>query len=210
MPFTPLHLGPGFLMGLLFFRYLDLPTVLVASVILDVEPVLVLSLSIDAPLHSVFHSFLGGTLAAVLLIVVMRPLRPRLSSLFSLLGLEQRPFLRTITLASLAGIYLHLLLDAVMHHDLQPFYPFALNPFFSNGAFLGVDVTTVCVGCFFGGLVLHALRGPLAARRWPVFTCGPLEIGRPYLRRGFPVDAGVSCRAPGKPVLGIGVRSLSV
>ena len=165
MPFTPFHLGPGFLMGLLLFRYLDLPTVLVASVILDVEPALVLFRSMDAPLHGVFHSFLGGALAAVLLIAVMHPLRPHLAPLFSLLRMEQRPSLRTITLASVAGIYLHLLLDAVMHHDLQPFYPFALNPFFSNGTLLGVDVTTVCVWCFFGGLVLYALRGPLAARR---------------------------------------------
>lgn len=165
MPLTPFHLGPGFLMGLLVFRYLDLPTVLVASVILDVEPALVLFLSLDVPLHGVFHSFLGGTLAAVLLIAVMRPLRPRLSPLFSLLGMEQRPSLRTIALAALAGIYLHLLLDAVMHPDLQPFYPFSLNPFFSNGVLLGIDVTTVCVWSFFSGLVLYALRGPLAARQ---------------------------------------------
>ena len=42
MPFTPFHLGPGLLLGLLLLSYVDLPTFLLASVIVDVEPFLAL------------------------------------------------------------------------------------------------------------------------------------------------------------------------
>ena len=43
MPLTPFHLGPGLLFGLLLFRYIDFPTSLIASVIVDVEPILALA-----------------------------------------------------------------------------------------------------------------------------------------------------------------------
>jgi membrane-bound metal-dependent hydrolase YbcI (DUF457 family) len=164
LPFTPFHLGPGLLMGLLLFRYLDLPTVLVASVILDVEPALVLFLHINAPLHGFFHSFLGGTFVAILLTAVMRPLRARLAPLLAFFRLEQRPAVTKIALASLAGIYLHILLDARMHLDIRPFYPFDFNPFLGSGSLLGLDVTMMCVWCFFGGLFVYAIRWLIVVR----------------------------------------------
>ncbi|MGC9345425.1 MAG: hydrolase, partial [Candidatus Bathyarchaeales archaeon] len=42
MPFTPFHLGPVLLFGLALSTVLDLSTLLIASVIPDVEPFCVL------------------------------------------------------------------------------------------------------------------------------------------------------------------------
>ena len=53
MPFTPYHLGPGLFVGLLFLSFIDFPTFLVASVIVDVEPFMVLALNLNYPLHEV-------------------------------------------------------------------------------------------------------------------------------------------------------------
>ncbi|NOQ38614.1 hypothetical protein GQ472_07065, partial [archaeon] len=64
MPFTPFHLGPALFLGLVFFRYLNLPAFLIANVIVDVEPFVVLLFGLDYPLHGFFHSFLGGSLIA--------------------------------------------------------------------------------------------------------------------------------------------------
>jgi len=47
MPFTPYHLGPGLFVGLLFLGFIDFPTFLVASVIVDMEPFLVLTLNLN-------------------------------------------------------------------------------------------------------------------------------------------------------------------
>ena len=67
MPFTPFHFGPGLLFGLLLLSYIDFPTFLLANVIIDIEPILVLSLKLNYPLHGILHSFLGGIIFSFLL-----------------------------------------------------------------------------------------------------------------------------------------------
>lgn len=165
MPLTPFHLGPGLLVGLLFLRYLDFPTFLVASVILDVEPAFVLLFHLDAPLHGFFHSFLGGTVAALLLTAVMNPMRASFSPLLSFFRITQGSSFPRILLASLSGIYLHILLDSVMHRDIQPFYPLDVNPFLGRGALLGLNVTMMCIWCFLGGLLIYAIKRLVVVRR---------------------------------------------
>ena len=46
MPFTPLHLGPALFFGMVLLRYIDLPTFLVANVIVDIEPLVILTLGL--------------------------------------------------------------------------------------------------------------------------------------------------------------------
>ncbi len=67
MPFTPFHLGPALLFGLVLFSYLDFPTFMVANVIVDIEPFMIIALGLDLPLHGFFHSFLGGVIVSLLL-----------------------------------------------------------------------------------------------------------------------------------------------
>jgi len=49
MPFTAYHLGPGLFVGLLFLGFIDFPTFIVANVIVDGDPFLVLTLSMNYP-----------------------------------------------------------------------------------------------------------------------------------------------------------------
>jgi len=51
MPFTPFHLGPALGLGLPLRRYVYVPTFILANVIVDVEPFLVLFLGLRYPLH---------------------------------------------------------------------------------------------------------------------------------------------------------------
>ena len=67
MPLTPFHLGPALFLGLIFFRFVNLPSFLAANVVVDLEPFFVLLFGLDYPLHGFFHSFLGGSLAALAL-----------------------------------------------------------------------------------------------------------------------------------------------
>lgn len=134
MPLAPFHLGPGLLIGLLLLSYIDFATFLVASIIIDVEPIVVIIFDLDYPLHGFFHSFLGGTIVAFLLAAVMSKVRESLSPLLSFFKLEQKSTFKKILLASLTGIYIHILLDSRMHKDIQPFYPLDFNPFLSSSA----------------------------------------------------------------------------
>ena len=127
MPFTPFHLGPGLLLGLLLFSYIDLPTFLVASVIVDVEPFLVLTLNLNYPLNGFLHSFLGGALIAFLLAAAMSQVRSNLSPLMFFLKLEQKLSFKSVLSASLFGVFLHILLDSPLYSDIRPFFPFDFN-----------------------------------------------------------------------------------
>ena len=111
MPFTPYHLGPGLLFGLVFLSFIDFPTFLVASCIVDVEPFLVLLFNLNYPLHGFFHSLLGGTLVAIPFALVMYKIRDKFSSVMSFFKLEQKISFKRILIASLSGVYIHILLD---------------------------------------------------------------------------------------------------
>jgi len=158
MPFTPFHFGPGLLLGLLLLSFIDFPTFLVANVIVDVEPFLVLTFDLDYPLHGFFHSFLGGTLVAFLLAIIMNRIRGFFSPLLSFFKLEQRSSFRNILLASVTGVYLHIYLDSRMYLDIQPLYPLEANPFFVNTALPGLQEYMLCVWCFIGAAIVYGIR----------------------------------------------------
>jgi len=186
MPFTPFHLGPGLLFGLLLLSYIDFPTFLVASVIVDIEPFLVLTLDLNYPLHGFLHSFLGGTLLAFIIAAAMSKVRSTLSPLMSFFKLEKKLSFKSILSASLFSVYLHILLDSPLYSDIRPFYPFDFNPFLSNSMFIGFEVYTLCVLSFIGGAVIYAIR--LVFRRRTIRN-RPRSFKQDYywnLSRGYP------------------------
>ncbi|KKN18678.1 hypothetical protein LCGC14_0953460 [marine sediment metagenome] len=90
MPFTLYHFGPGLLIGLIFLSFIDLPTFLIASLIVDIEPFLVLFFNLNYPLHGFFHSFLGGTIIALILTVIMIKIREFFTPIMSLIRLIKK------------------------------------------------------------------------------------------------------------------------
>jgi membrane-bound metal-dependent hydrolase YbcI (DUF457 family) len=158
MPFTPFHLGPALFLGLLLLRFLDFPTFLIANVIVDVEPLLVLVFSLDYPLHGFFHSFIGGTVVALFLALVMNRIRETVSPLLALFRVEQRSSLNSILCASMFGVYLHILLDARIYGDIRPLYPLNANPFLIQTALPGLLESMFCVWCFFGATIVYVIK----------------------------------------------------
>jgi len=158
MPFTPFHLGPALFLGLLLFKFVDFPTLMVANVILDLEPLAVLVLGLNYPLHGFFHSFLGGTIVAIALGLVMLKLSGRAQAVMKLLALEQNSSHQAIMLGSFLGVYSHILLDAPLYADIRPFFPFDANPLFTGDQSAGTYVTALCVLLFLVGGAMYAAR----------------------------------------------------
>ena len=158
MPFTPYHVGPALFLGLLFLSFIDFPTFLVASVIVDIEPFLVLALNLDYPLHGFFHSLLGGTLVAIPLALIMLKLREKISPILSFFRLDQEISFRRILVASLSGIYIHILFDSRIYTDIQPFYPSTYNPLLTTGLLAGLDSYIICIWSFFGAVIIYIIR----------------------------------------------------
>jgi len=165
MPLTPFHFGPGLFIPLLLFSLIDLPTFLIASVILDIEPILVLSLNLQYSLHGFFHTFLGRSNIAVFLALLMTKARRMFLPLLSFFKLDQRWSNKTIFSAAFFGIYLHLFLDAQMHRDMQPFFPLTINPLLDTSPLAGLVPEIFCVWCFIGAMLFYFVRFFVAIRK---------------------------------------------
>ena len=157
MPFTPFHLGPALVIGIIFIYYLDFPTILVASVILDLEPFLVILLRSNYPLHGFFHSFLGGTVIILPLTLIMFKIRPTLDPITNFFKIKQEPSFAKILVASIIGIYLHLLLDAPLYSDMQPFFPLTFNPFLNTSGLAVNTIYIFCGYCFLIAVILYVI-----------------------------------------------------
>jgi membrane-bound metal-dependent hydrolase YbcI (DUF457 family) len=158
MPLTPFHLGPGLFFGLLLFPLLDLPTFLVANVVVDIEPFLVLFFNLDYPLHGFFHSFVGGSTIAVFLAVFMFLIRDCTKKIMKFFRLQQNPSFRNILVTSLLGVYTHILLDAPLYADIKPFYPLSINPFYSQSMFTGFDIYSICTILFLLSFIVYGYK----------------------------------------------------
>ncbi len=145
MPFTPFHLGPGLLIGLIFFPFLFLPSILLGTIIVDLEPLSFLLLRLPV-LHLFFHTFLGATIASLLLIVTVFLLRRFLENIMTRFRLPQTGSLPNITVAVLIGAYSHIILDAFLYSEMQPFWPLLGNPFL--GLISSSTAYLFCILCF--------------------------------------------------------------
>ncbi len=152
MPLTPFHLGPALLFGLVLFRFVNLPAFLAANVVVDLEPLFVLLFGLDYPLHGFFHSFLGGSVVALVLFFVMVKVNVPIQEVMGYFGLRQDGSVRSIGIACFFGVYFHILLDCFLYTDIMPFYPLDANPVY--GWFSGSEVYMFCIMSFvLGGLI---------------------------------------------------------
>ncbi|MFW9834348.1 MAG: hypothetical protein ACFFEK_10160 [Candidatus Thorarchaeota archaeon] len=156
MPFTPYHFGPALLIGALLFPFIDIATVMIASVILDLEPLAVILFDLPLPLHAFFHTYLGATLVAIVLSLCIYPLRKYLNEFVGFFGLKQQSTFRHILPASFIGTYSHVLLDSFLYSEMNPLYPFLGNPFLGVLSFGFVYNLCVVLGVI--GFFVYLLR----------------------------------------------------
>jgi membrane-bound metal-dependent hydrolase YbcI (DUF457 family) len=157
MPFTPFHLGPALAVGLPLRRYLHSPTFIVANVILDVEPFLVLVFGLHYPLHGYLHSLLLASAVGLALGAVMFWIEKPLQPFYQKLQLETRiPLkLKSFLLAGVFGAWLHVLLDAFLYSEMAPLYPWTANPLLQAGL-TNSDLYMLCVYLGIFGVVYWA------------------------------------------------------
>lgn len=128
MPFTPFHFGVHACVALSFRKKLDLPTFLLANVIVDIEPLLVMVFNFNYPLHGYAHTFFAGLVLSPLLGVTVYLLRKPFTKIMQLLRLSYSPSFKVAIISAFLGHCLHVFLDAFMYPDIKPFYPSVSNP----------------------------------------------------------------------------------
>lgn len=172
LPFTPFHLGPALAVGLPLRKYLHAPTFILANVIVDIEPLLVLVFGLNYPLHGYLHTFLLASLLGVTLAVVMFCLERFLQPVYKLFLLEtdNKPRISAFIVAGVLGTVLHILFDAPLYTDIQPFYPLTTaNPMLNTVSSANVYAATMWLGVlgivFYAGLLLSHVYGKVRKTR---------------------------------------------
>ncbi len=157
MPFTPFHLGPALGFGLPLRKYMHMPTFVLANVILDVEPFLVLFYGLRYPLHGYFHTFLAALFVGLALGYVMFLLEKILHPLYKMLLLESGNTLslRHFFAAGISGTALHVLLDSPLYSEMRPFYPLIANPLYDPA--LSLEIYSFCVWMGILGIIYYVV-----------------------------------------------------
>lgn len=152
MPFTPFHLGPASLMGMLLSRFLDWRIFIIGSLIIDIEPFCVIVFNLNYPLHGFFHSILGGTITAITLSAILYRFKKILRIFMSYPNSSFKKIFYSLTL----GIYFHIFLDAFLYKDIKPLYPFTINPLY--GKLSSHFIYISCALLLIAAIILYTLK----------------------------------------------------
>jgi len=87
LPLTPFHLGPVLLLGLIFSKQINIAAILLASVVIDVRTVY--CFLNDCQLHGPLHTYVGATLFAFSIVLIVYYSKNKLSIISDKLHLEQ-------------------------------------------------------------------------------------------------------------------------
>ncbi len=151
MPFTPYHFGPSSFIGLALRKWLDIPVLVLANVIVDMEVLFVHKW----PVHRYFHTFLIGAAVGALWGLIAYPARPVFKWVMRLLHLPYQPGLVKMVISGILGVWLHVLLDAIYHWDVNIFWPYKSKPFFHLVS--QEQLKLICIGCLLAAVALYAL-----------------------------------------------------
>ena len=159
MPLTPFHFGPGALIKAWLPRRFSLLVFCYAQVLMDIE-VVYRVFSRQLALHGPLHSYPGALAVALVCAVTSRPLYLALNFCWRLVPGRRIPLSlpegRVILFSAIVGTLSHVLLDSIMHPDLEPFWPFASgNPCLDLLSFENLHI--VCVLTLIGGALWYSL-----------------------------------------------------
>jgi len=155
MPFTPVHMGPGLLIKAILQGSFSLMVFGWSQIVMDLQPLIVL-ITEEGHLHGFSHTYIGAILLGVFagisgkylseIGLKILNLNPR-----DLLGIKNNVTIRwwVAILSAIIGSFSHVMIDSIMHSDLQPFFPFS-----DNNVFLGIiSINYLHKACLYAGLV---------------------------------------------------------
>ncbi|MHA1248193.1 MAG: hypothetical protein ACTSPE_12770 [Candidatus Thorarchaeota archaeon] len=132
-----------------------------ASVVPDIETLVIVLMGLDIPLHGFLHTYLGASLLGVAVAGVTWPLRSAIAPLEKVFASSGSYSFRAVLLSALAGTYSHVFLDSFLYPKMAPLFPVAGNPFL--GALPTALVYEVCV--VLGVVALVAWLGRLSSAK---------------------------------------------
>ncbi len=149
MPFTPFHMGPGIAVKAVLQSSFSLMVFGWTQILMDIQPLIVMITGLGH-LHGFTHTYVGAIMIAVASAATGKFLGEFGLKLLQIKenGQISIPWWVCIT-SALIGSYSHVLLDSIMHSDVEPYFPFS-----SANGFLGIlSVKALHQLCLYSGLV---------------------------------------------------------
>jgi len=150
MPFTPFHMGPGIFVKALLQGSFSLMVFGWSQIVMDIQPLIVL-LTGEGQLHGFSHTFFGASLLAVLAAISGKYLSEfALLILCLITNTSPLKILWWVAfMSAFVGTFSHVVMDSIMHGDVQPFYPFSE----SNSFLKVISSGQLHKFCLYSGLV---------------------------------------------------------
>lgn len=135
MPFTPFHMGPGAAIKAVTGGRFSLTVFGFAQVSIDIEP-LIRMLRGDSVIHGVTHTYIGALLIGMFSLFVGKIVCQWLLRLWNtIVNFKYLKWLQinaniswlAASTGAFVGTFSHVLLDSIMHSDIQPFLPFSAS-----------------------------------------------------------------------------------
>lgn len=162
MPFTPLHMGPGLLVKAVLQGSFSLMVFGWTQILMDIQPLVVIVTGVGH-LHGFSHTLVGATL-----IGAVAALSGKYAAEFGLRVIREARYLPVrwpvAWGSAFIGAYSHVLLDGVMHADVEPFAPWSTaNPFLPLASIEALHVFCLVSGAL--GAILYFVVAALLVRR---------------------------------------------
>ena len=147
MPVTPFHFGPGALVSVASPRYVSFLAFCAVNVLIDVESLRNM-VTHQPRIHTFFHTYLGASIAAAVVVMLFIPARWLALRLPDNLLLRWRVLsVAPVAIGAVLGAWSHVLLDSIMHADITPFAPMSQ----ANPLYRAVSLTTLHAACVVSG-----------------------------------------------------------
>lgn len=156
MPITPLHFGPSAFVSLPLSRYLDVPIFILASVMIDLEPLMVMVFDLNYPLHGFIHSYLIGGLIGLLWGLIGFYSFGILNWGMRVVKLSYSKNFKRALISGLLGAWFHIFLDSFLYLDIKPFFPLDIKPLF-----LAVNPSVIYSAClisFIPAIIIYLFK----------------------------------------------------
>lgn len=146
MPFTPFHLGFGAAFKAIGGRNFSFMVFGGSQVLMDIEPAVQLIRN-SGVLHGYTHTLAGAFVIGCIATLIGRPISLRV--LRSLPGQYTEFSWRASAVGAFSGTFSHVGLDALMHADMMPLWPFSQG----NPMLRTVSLETLHLSCIVLGVV---------------------------------------------------------
>lgn len=153
MPFTPFHFGAHACVALLINKKINILVFILANVIIDIEPLLVMVFNSSYPLHGYAHTFVGASILGGIWGLISYRFKNIFEKFMKLLKLPFGFSMKQYIISGVTGALIHVLFDAPLYLDIQPFYPLIANPLY--GLISNLLMYKICTLLFVPAMILY-------------------------------------------------------